>query len=149
MVAPYEYSIVGKDQVLNFALNAHVTKVSNQTLVWDFDLDAFGQVSDVIGGGIAFKLDLETFGSELGEPDILPNNRGWTWGRQGGNRIEVNFDPPLPFVGFERATNRSEIRAFFYKGEVPEGHRRYVATLNISGDMAARPDHCGTIWIGR
>ena len=139
VVAPYEYSIVGKDQVLNFALNAHVTKVSNQTLAWDFDLDAFGQVSDVIGGGIAFKLDLETFGSELGEPDILPNNRGWTWGRQGGNRIEVNFDPPLPFVGFERATNRSEIRAFFYKGEVPEGHRRYVATLNISGDMALGP----------
>jgi hypothetical protein len=139
VVAPYEYSLIGKDQALDFVLNAHITKPSNQQLAWEFDLDASSATSDAIGGGIAFKLDLTNFGSELGEPELLPDNRGWTWGRSDGNRIEMRFDPPLPFVGFERVGNKSEIRAFFYKGELPKGHQHYVATLNISGDMAISP----------
>ncbi len=41
-------------------------------------------------------------------------------------------------VYFEQG-NKSDIRAFFYKGEVPAGHRHFVATLNVSGDVAVGP----------
>ena len=138
VVAPYEYSIVGTDQALNFALAGRIRKASNQQLVWEFDLDARNATTDVIGGGIDFALDLASFGSELGEPELLPDNRGWSWGRSEGTRVEMRFDPPVAAVYFERG-NKSEIRAFFYKGEVPEGHRHYVATLNVSGDVAVGP----------
>ena len=136
--APYEYSIVGTDQALNFTLKGYVTKPSNRQLVWNFDLDASRETPDVIGGGISFKLDLANFGSELGQPELLPDNRGWTWGRREDNRIEMYFDPPAETVVFERG-QKSEIRAFFYKGAIPAGHRHYVATLNISGDVAISP----------
>ena len=43
VIAPYNYSIVGQDQMLNFALNGRVTKASNQQLLWEFDLNASGR----------------------------------------------------------------------------------------------------------
>jgi len=138
VVGPYEYSIVGTNQALNFALTARIRKASNQQLAWKFDLDARKATTNVIGGGIDFALDLTDFGSELGEPELLPDNRGWTWGPSEGTRVEMRFDPPVVAVYFERG-NKSEIRAFFYKGEVPEGHRHYVATLNVSSDVSVGP----------
>jgi hypothetical protein len=138
VIAPYEYKLAGTDQALNFSLNAVVKKASTRQLVWYFDLDAPHATPDIFGGGIVFKLDLTNLGSELGEPELLPDNRGWAWGRKDGTRIEMLFEPPLASIFFERG-NKSDIRAFFYRGNVPEGHRHYVATLNMSGDIAVGP----------
>ena len=66
-----------------------------------------------------FKLDLTSFGPELGEPELLPDNEGWAWGRSDGTRVEMRFDPPLASVYFEGG-NKSDIRAFFYRGKLPE-----------------------------
>jgi hypothetical protein len=137
VVAPYLYSILGNNPALNFTLDGKVKRLSGQQLVWDFDLNARTTTSDAIGGGIVFKLDLVAFGSELGEPELLPDNRGWSWG-QAGRRIEIRFDPPLASLYFEQGS-KTQIRAFFYKGEVTQGSRHYVATLNVSGDMAIGP----------
>src|ERR1700733_3182751 len=68
VVAPFEYSISGRDQALNFDLSGRVTKPSNQRLVWEFNLDAAATARDVIGGGIAFRFDLTNFKSQFGEP---------------------------------------------------------------------------------
>jgi hypothetical protein len=138
VVAPYEYAIIGTDRALNFALTGRIAKASNRQLVWEFDLDARNATSDAIGGGIVFHLNLMSFGSELGEPELLPNDSGWTWGRNKNARVEMHFDPPLAALYFERG-NKSEIRAFFYKGKVPEGHSHYVATLVVSSDMTISP----------
>jgi hypothetical protein len=138
VVGPYEYAITGNNQPLNFGLNGRVQKQSNQRLSWEFDLDATRTTPDVIGGGMDFKLDLANFGAELGEPELLPDNRGWTWGRAGRDRLEMRFDPPLSSVYFERG-QRSDVRAFFYAGAVPQGHHHYVATLSLYGDMAIAP----------
>ena len=137
-VGPYEYSFVGTDKALNFTLTSHVKRPFKQQLVWDFDLNASSATTDMFGGGIVFKLNLARFGYELGDPDLLPDNRGWAWGRSDGKRLEMSFDPPLPSVYFEQ-NQKSEIRAFFYLGQVPEGHRHFEATLKISGDMSIRP----------
>jgi hypothetical protein len=138
VVAPFEYSVVGKNQALNFDLSGRIRKPSSQQLVWELDLNPRSTTSNVIGGGIAFKFDLATFGSELGEPELLPANRGWAWGRAGSSRVEMRFDPPLASVYFEQG-RKSEVRAFFYKGEVPQGQRRQLATLSVSSDMAIGP----------
>ena len=138
VVAPFEYFVAGKNQALNFDLVSRIKKSPNQQLVWEFDLSARSTTSDVIGGGIAFKFDLASFGSELGEPELLPENRGWAWGRKGGSRVEMRFDPRMASVYFEQG-RKSEVRAFFYKGEIPQGQRRHTATLSVSGDMAIGP----------
>ena len=91
-----------------------------------------------MGGGIIFRFDLATFGAEFGDPELLAGNRGWGWGRRGGNRVEMRFEPALAAVYFERG-RKSEIRAFFYQGEVPQGKRRYLATLSVAGDMKIGP----------
>jgi len=137
-IAPFEYSVAGKNQTLNFDFSSRIKKPSNQQLVWELDLNARSMITDVIGGGIAFGFDLATFGAELGEPELLPANRGWAWGRTGGSRVEMRFDPPMASVYFEQG-RKSEVRAFFYKGEIPQGQRRHIATLSISGDMAIGP----------
>jgi hypothetical protein len=138
VVEPFEYRVAGKNQTLNFDLTVRVTKPSSRQLVWQFDLDARSTTLDVNGGGISFQFDLPNLGSSLGEPELLPGNRGWTWGRTGGRRVEMRFDPPMATVYFERGV-KSEIRAFFYQGEVPQGRRRYTATLDVSGDIAIGP----------
>jgi len=119
VVGPYLYSILGNSPSLNFTLDGRINRPSERQLIWVFDLNARTTMSDVVGGGIAFKFDLAAFGPELGEPELLPDNRGWTWGKE-GRRMEMRFDPPLASVYFEK-DQKSEIRVFFYKGEVPQG----------------------------
>jgi hypothetical protein len=136
--APFIYSIAGKNQALNFDLAGRITRASDRQLVWEFDLDVHSASSHVVGGGMSFTFDLSSFGSELGEPELLPGNLGWTWGRTNGSRIEMRFDHPLAAVYFERG-QKSEVRAFFYKDEIPQGLRHYVATVSISGDISLGP----------
>jgi hypothetical protein len=136
--APFTYSIAGKNLALNFDLAGRITKASDRKLVWEFDLDAHSAFSHVIGGGISFTFDLSNFGSELGEPELLPGNLGWAWGRTRGSRIEMRFDHPLAAIYFERG-QKSEVRAFFYKDEIPQGRQHYVATVSISGDISLGP----------
>lgn len=138
VLSPFDYAVAGKNQALDFDLVSRIKKLSNRQLVWEFALNARSTASDVIGGGIAFKFDLATFGSELGEPELLPANRGWAWGQAGRSRVEMRFDPPLAAVYFERG-KRSEVRAFFYKNVVPQGQQHHIATLSVSDDMTIGP----------
>ena len=50
----------------------------------------------------------------------------------------MRFDPPVATVYFERG-QKSEVRVFFYQGEVPQGQKHHRATLTISEDMAIAP----------
>lgn len=138
VVAPFHYSLAGRNDDLNLDLAGRITRSSSQTLAWELDMNAGSSVSNVIGGGVSFRFDLASFGAALGEPQLLPDNRGWTWGRAGGARVEMRFEPPLASVHFEQGS-KSEIRAFFYKGEVRQGPRRFLGTLTVSGDMAIGP----------
>jgi hypothetical protein len=138
IVSPFEYVFVARNRPLDFDLSSRIRKSSTELLVWEFDLNARSTTSDVIGGGISFRFNLAPFGTELGDPELLADNRGWAWGRADGSRVEMRFDPPMASVYFERG-RKSEVRAFFYNGDVPEGQRRHIATLSVSGDMAIGP----------
>ena len=50
----------------------------------------------------------------------------------------MRFDPPLQSVYFDRGL-KSEIRALFYKGVVPQAKQHFVATLTIAGDSTIAP----------
>jgi hypothetical protein len=136
--APFNYVVTGTNQALNLDIAGHITKISNRQLVWQFDLDSHSTTVNAYGGGVSFKFGLHVFGPELGEPDLLPENRGWIWGRAGHTRMEMRFDPPMASVYFERG-QRSEIRAFFYKDVIPVGKRHYTATFSVSDDVEIRP----------
>jgi hypothetical protein len=138
VVAPFEYVISGTNVPLNFQLAGHARKTSSSQMVWQFELNAATTTLDVIGGGISFRLNLAEFRPQLGDPELLPGNRGWAWGRQGGNRLQLTFDPPVASLYFER-DQKDEIRAFVYKGEVTQGARRYIVTLSVSGDVTIDP----------
>ena len=135
--APFTYEFGGRNSGLDLDLKGQVEKASDRQMAWTFDFDARSDKSDVIGGGLSFKFDLPKFASHLGEPELLPGNQGWTWGKR-SDRLEIRLDPAPPAVYFED-NQKSEVRVFLYKGEVPQGHRRYTATLTISGEIAIVP----------
>jgi Cellulase (glycosyl hydrolase family 5) len=138
VLAPFEYDVTGASRDLELDLSGQIRRPTERQLVWDFDFNARKSTPEAIGGGISFGLNLAALGSQLGEPELLPENRGWSWGKPGGTRMEMRFDPPLAAVYFERG-QKNQIRAFFYKGEVPQGRLHHTATLTVSNDIAIGP----------
>lgn len=134
------YHLAGRNRSLDFDISADIRKTPDRQWLWEFQLDATSTLSDVIGGGIQFRFDLTSFATEMGEPTLLPEKRGWVWGKEGRRRIELRFDPPLADIFFERGA-KSEIRAFFYKGAITPGRQQIAATLSLTGDV--EPD--GTV----
>jgi len=135
---PYRYSLVGQNKALDFDLNAQIQKQDEQKLTWNFAVDAHSMKPDVTGGGIVFRFDPALFPGEMGEPALLPDNRGWSWGNAQGRRIEMRFEPALASVYFEPG-DKSEIRAFFYKNSIKPGRQNFTATLSVSGDVTLGP----------
>jgi hypothetical protein len=134
IASPFDYTVSGTNKLLDFDLNSHITKPSRQQLVWDIDLNARNAKSDVIGGGLEFTFDLATFGTSMGDPQLLPGNHGWVWGKEGGNRIEMRFSPAAA-ASFGLGRN-NEIRVFFYSGQVPAGKQHFTVTLDVSDKIA-------------
>ena len=136
--APFQYALTGKSKALDLDLSADVHKSSERQFTWTLNLDARTARTDVVGGGMVFKFDLTNFGSAMGEPTLLPDNRGWSWGRDGKARLEMRFEPPLASVYFEQG-KKTEVRAFFYKDVIPQGRLHHMATLTVSGDVGIGP----------
>ncbi len=136
--APYKYTLEGQNKALDFDLTAQIQKEDEKTLTWDFDLNAHSVKSGVMGGGIVFNFDPALFAGEMSTPQLLPGNRGWSWGNAQGRRIEMRFEPALASVYFEPGSP-SEVRAFFYKNTIKPGEQHVKATLSISGDVVLGP----------
>lgn len=132
--APSSYALSGSNKTLDFDLQAEIRKPAAQTLTWTFDLNAHSQKSNVEGGGIVFQFDPALIAGEMGDPVLLPDNRGWSWGKSPERRLEMRFEPALAKVFFEQG-NSEQIRAFFYKGSVPAGRQQVKAVLNLTGDI--------------
>lgn len=129
---PFERELGGRVADLGLTVEGDVKRAGERSLVWRWTIDAAAARQGVIGGGLAFQFDLGAFGDEMGEPELLPDNRGWAWGRPGGERVELRFEPALAAVFFDRG-GKSQIRAFFHKDEIAAGRRAHTATLSVSG----------------
>ncbi|MHC8332718.1 glycoside hydrolase 5 family protein [Pseudomonas sp. LB3P25] len=135
---PYNYSLTGQNKPLDFELTAQIQKEDEHKLTWNFALNAHSMKPGVMGGGIVFNFDPALFAGEMGQPVLLPDNRGWSWGNAQGRRVEMRFEPALASVYFEPG-DPSEVRAFFYKNTIKPGRQNFKATLSISGDVAIGP----------
>lgn len=133
----YNYSLTAENQSLDFNLAAIIKRPDEQQLTWEFRIDAGSQIDNIIGGGVVFKFDLVNLGAEMGQPRLLSDNRGWSWGNE-SRRLELKFDAPLARLYFERG-NPAEIRAFFFKDSLSPGQQTIRASLTLSGDIAIAP----------
>ncbi len=128
--APFKYAIKGNNQALGFNLEAGISKTNDKIMQWDFTLNANEQKKNVIGGGISFKFNTDDLVKQtLGQPEILEDKNGWRWGND-ENAIEIHFTPKPAALFFERGS-KSELRAYFYNGEIPKGTIQQKATLTV------------------
>lgn len=137
IASPGQYTLTGANKSLGFDLNAIISKVSSKQMLWNIELDAKKGRKDVIGGGISFHFDLDNLSQELGNPKILSDGSGWTWG-DGKNHVELRFKPKPAEIFFEK-DSKNELRVYLYSGNIPAGKRNYQATLTLTGDMAITP----------
>jgi hypothetical protein len=137
-LAPGSYQAAGTAKALGLAMR---TRVTRQPQGWsvDFLFDADPGV-DKATGGLVFRLDQATWNATMGDPVLLPDNRGWRWGRDGGPQEEVRFDPPLAAVQFESG-DKSKLRAFFFQDKLPPGPSKVHATWQYKGVAVVPPLH--------
>jgi len=136
--APFRYAISGRIPALDIQLSGRALRSADQELSWDLGLAAGSARPHAIGGGLSFVFDLPAFGKRLGEPELLPGNAGWRWGRKDPCRVEVRFDPPLAAVYFEHG-RKNEIRAWFWKDGIREGAMRQRMVINAGDGVAVGP----------
>ena len=132
------YKLNGRVPALALTMVGTVASTNPGQFTWRWKLDAERGRREVIGGGLVFHFDLETFGALLGQPELLPGRNGWTWGKQGGLRIELLFDAPLAALYFERG-NSNEIRAYFYNETIAAGVLHVAAVASVSKDISWEP----------
>ncbi len=137
-VAPGSYRADGVDKLLGLTMKTHVSRLPEGGWSVDFIFDAGAGVANAVGGGIVLRLDQATWNATLGDPVLLPDNRGWRWGRDGGPQEEVRFDRPLAAIFFEKG-NTSQLRAFFFQDKVPPGDLKVHATWLYKGVETVAP----------
>lgn len=145
--ATFESAFDGMSASLGMVVTGTVARPAEGTLRWQWNFNASAPVSRAVGGGVVFRFD-DAWRSMLGDPILLPGNRGWRWGRENTERVEMRFDPPLPALYFERGDVR-ELRAFFYSESIPAGPRTYTATLTASGGAVVRPSLAQRLGVDR
>ncbi|MDP3088419.1 MAG: hypothetical protein Q8M99_09585 [Methylotenera sp.] len=136
--APFKYSIQGKNQTLGFNLEAGINKTSDNSMRWDYTLNANEQINNVVGGGISFKFNADNLMMQtMGQPEILADKSGWRWG-QGDKSFEMRFTPKPAELFFEGG-GKTELRAYFYSGSITKGAKSYQATITTSDKISIRP----------
>lgn len=131
------YRVSGRNEALGLRLSASVEPFAAQQSVWTWRIDAARERDAVIGGGVVFKFDLAAFGGELGAPTLLPDRRGWTWGRD-AERVEFRFDEPVAELSFEGG-RLDELRAYFYRDRIASAPLHLRAVMTASPGVRRQP----------
>ena len=131
LTAPFNHTMGGANKALGLAMNGSARKQGENQWVWQWEWLAERAMPEAIGGGMVFKFDLAAYAARMGEPMLLPDKRGWAWGKAGGERVEMRFDPPLADVFFEQG-RKNELRAYFYGKGIQPGTRSHQAVLSVA-----------------
>ena len=98
----------------------------------DLVLDAEQTMPDVVGGGWQwnFKLDSPAFAGRPANPELLPDNGGWTWPVGGGQSITLRFEAGAAKVYAER-NQMNTLRTFLVADRLEAGRHRYRVSLEL------------------
>lgn len=103
------------------------TSAENSNVNTSIKFDALAE-KKITAGGIVFKLNIAALSEMLGQPELLPDNKGWAWGKV-PNRIEFKLDKPVKKITFEPGRT-NEIRVYFYEKDLPKEQLIVNATLS-------------------
>lgn len=132
--SPLHYSFTGAVAGLGLTFNGRaVTAETANTSSWMATYTASADKSPVIGGGITFLFDLANFGAIMGEPSLLPEQKGWLWGSpESGKFVRMEFATPLSAIYFERG-QKNQIRAKFFSNSISAGTYVFNAQITSAG----------------
>ncbi len=126
---PENALFIGKNKKLDFIISSEFLTSQENTFEWQIELYSETYKSNIIGGGIEFKFNLEKYENIFGKPKII-DTQGWTWGDDKDNQMSMTFSPPLPKLAFVKGKNNI-IRASLYSQNIPKGKIRYSVTLKF------------------
>jgi hypothetical protein len=132
--SPLHYSFSGTVAGLGLTFNGRaVTAETANTSSWVATYTASADKAPVIGGGITFVFDLANFGAMMGEPVLLPEQKGWIWGSpESGKFVRMEFAAPLSDIYFERG-QKNQIRAKFFSNSIAAGTYVFNAQITSAG----------------
>lgn len=105
-----------------------------------YTIDLRRDLPDIIGGGPEFHLLRHAVASAPGQadPQLLPDDTGFSWQVAQGETVTVRFDPPLPRVYFERG-RPEQIRAFMLTAGAKAGQHTFTMRVELPADGAVLP----------
>ena len=117
---------------LGLKIKGEVVSLAANKLRYTWNIDAQQSLKNIIGGGLEFRLVLDSpaLGKKTPEPALLDGNRGWSWQVSPKGPIVVRFDNPIANVYFERG-NKGQIRAMFVGSSVSKGGQTVSMTVTL------------------
>ncbi|MFP4058792.1 MAG: glycosyl hydrolase family 5 [Candidatus Brocadiia bacterium] len=138
---PEGYAFEGTVERLGLTLRGTLSKPSPNVLKFTYILDAAQPLKGIIGGGLEWRLVLDSpaLGRGAAEPVLLEGDRGWRWPVGEGRAVSVVFEPAAAKVYFERG-NKAQIRTFLVGEALAQGRTTVAMTVSLpEGGVVARP----------
>ncbi len=134
------HRFVGEVRDLKLRILADMEAARPNVIQMELLVQAAEEMAGVIGGGWQWnlKLDSPALGGRVSAPELLPNDRGWTWHVGQGQAITLRFEEAAPKVYFERG-QKSMIRTFLVSDRIERGSRRFGVTLELPEGAEWRP----------
>jgi len=133
-------SFSGHVPALGLKISGDVASPAPNRLKYTWNIEAQRELKEIIGGGMEFRLVLDSpaLGPKPPDPVLLPGNRGWKWQVSPKGPIVVEFAGPIAKVYFERG-NKGRIRTMFLGPNVPKGMQTISMTVTLpAGGAVAR-----------
>ncbi len=126
------FPLKGSIQSLGITLSGHVTQEAPNIYTYTLDLDAAGDLSGIIGGGLQWDISVPQGSGQAGmrRPTLLDDNRGWEWEIGPGQFVKVTFAEPISRVFFEN-NNPRKIRTFVLGQNVDSGRHSITMTVAL------------------
>ncbi|MHC4741506.1 MAG: cellulase family glycosylhydrolase, partial [Planctomycetota bacterium] len=122
----------GQVRGLALKISGQITSIAPNKLKYTWNINAQESLKNIIGGGLEFRLALDSpsLGGNVPDPVLLEGNRGWSWPVSPEGPIAVEFDKPIANVYFERG-NKGQIRTMFVGSEVSKGTHTVSMTVTL------------------
>lgn len=135
-----KYRASGEIEGLSVRLTGRVEATASNVLGMDLVFRAERAMPNVVGGGWQWNLkpDSPAFAKRPADPELLPNNTGWTWRVGKGKAITLRIEGGAPRVFFEQ-NHKDTIRTFFFSNRIEPGTIRYRVTLELPKGGAVLP----------